>query len=34
VPPSRALAAVFLTMSLAAVIGLAAALRHRNKESA
>lgn len=33
-PTSRALAAVFLTMSLAAVIGLAAALRHRNKESA
>ena len=31
---SRALAAVFLTMSLAAVIGLAAALRHRSKESA
>ena len=33
-PMSRALAAIFLTMSLAAVLGLAAALRHRNKESA
>ena len=32
-PTSRALAAVFLTMSLDAVIGLAADLRHRNKES-
>ena len=28
-PTSRALAAVFLTMSLAAVLGLAAALPHR-----
>ena len=31
---SRALTAVFLTMSLAAGLGLAAALPHRTKESA